>query len=251
MLVWLYDERYIVMSTSFQIDNKTMKVVSTAAAAVGYSSDYVTKLARDKKINAVQVGRQWFVDESSLQAYVEQSIAEQKIRQQQLSKARKVERGKRVPKKMTGADHVRKQQPAIAAMACIGIASILSVITFFPSTPKIFDGAQIVAATQSLDFKETHDGYEIAVGTTVEPQALPVEFSHTSIQTMTGSSSLQQGVLLLPQSGVTSTSTIEQMFSDDIKILTDERGVTYVARVNEFNEVISKIPFVVVPVEGM
>lgn len=233
-----------------------MSAVSIAATAVGYSSDYVTKLARDKKIHGIQIGRQWFVDESSLHAYVEQSSAEQKMRQQQLSEARKVERSAAAPQDtvvrvMTSTSHFTKQKNAIAAMALIGVASLYSVINFFPTPFSTFEGAQVVGATPVSEFQSADRGYKIAVGTTVEPQStqpLPVQFSQEATRTISDTHSFEHGILLLPQASLGATSTPEQLFSDEVKILTDEGGVQYVARVNKVNEVVSKVPFVVVPI---
>ena len=45
-------------------------LANEAGRAVGYSTNYVNRLAREGSITASRDGRQWFVDLSSLQGYV-------------------------------------------------------------------------------------------------------------------------------------------------------------------------------------
>jgi hypothetical protein len=77
------------MSSTFVLQDRELKSIRVAAYAVGYSSDYVTKLARDQKIFAVQVGRKWYVDQRSLEEYARTSAIEQKLRQQKLGDERR------------------------------------------------------------------------------------------------------------------------------------------------------------------
>lgn len=73
------------MSRTLDINGRLLHPVKEAAASVSYSRDYVTRLARENKIIATNVGRQWFVDLESLKGYIENVSIEQEIRKKQLS----------------------------------------------------------------------------------------------------------------------------------------------------------------------
>ena len=55
------------------------------AAEFGYTPDYVSKLAREGKIDGEKVGRIWFVEKSSFQSFLDHIEKEKELRRQQLS----------------------------------------------------------------------------------------------------------------------------------------------------------------------
>ncbi|MCA9365888.1 hypothetical protein KC723_03250, partial [Candidatus Kaiserbacteria bacterium] len=73
-------------------DEKNLIAVKEAAQAVGYSRDYITRLAREQKIIAAQISRQWFVNLGSLQSFVELVEIEKMARKNQLRAERQIER---------------------------------------------------------------------------------------------------------------------------------------------------------------
>ena len=79
------------MSTHVEIDGISFLTIKDAAKAFSYSRDYVARLAREGKIVATQVNRQWLIDAVSLQNFAEASELEQSVRKQQLSLERKRE----------------------------------------------------------------------------------------------------------------------------------------------------------------
>lgn len=56
-----------------------------------YTSDYISKLARDEKVLGTRVGRQWFVEPESLRTYIQQLEVEKQINKEKLSRQRKIE----------------------------------------------------------------------------------------------------------------------------------------------------------------
>lgn len=62
-----------------------------AAKMVGYTSDYVTRLAREGKVVAYQEGRQWFIDSDSVKLFELETKKEKTRRQEQLREERKRE----------------------------------------------------------------------------------------------------------------------------------------------------------------
>ena len=235
-----------------------MQRVSVAATLVGYSCDYVTKLARDQKITAVQVGRQWFVEVESLKQYAAESLAEQKVRQQELSDIRKAEREalqkKAAAEKIPTPFFVRvtQQKSSLAMFLLLSVASTYSLFHFSQRANSDTNIAQVAGSEIISEFQNAETDYEIAVGTTVsvqEPVSLQVDFSQESVR-LSDIKNIKNGILLLPHATSTDAMAPERLFSDKVKILTDEYGQQYVVRVDEQNEVVSKIPFVVVPVDS-
>lgn len=79
------------MSTNIEINGKTLIPIKEAVKQVSYSRDYLAKLAREQKIIATQVDRQWFIDLSSLRFFVQEAALEQELRNKKLRKERKRE----------------------------------------------------------------------------------------------------------------------------------------------------------------
>lgn len=79
------------MSDQIFINEKKYEAVSIIAQEFSYSTDYITRLAREKKITAVQLGRKWFVRGDSLASYAEVQQQEQQVRQKCLQQHRKNE----------------------------------------------------------------------------------------------------------------------------------------------------------------
>src|SRR3989338_416317 len=79
------------MSTLVEINGISFLPIKDAAKEFSYSRDYVARLAREGKIVATQVNRQWLIDGVSLQNFAEASELEQSVRKQQLSLERKRE----------------------------------------------------------------------------------------------------------------------------------------------------------------
>ena len=73
------------------VDGVEFLPARVAGRSVGYTSDYITKLAREEKLDAKRIGRQWFVSLDSLQKFVEESRQAQECRKAELSKERKAE----------------------------------------------------------------------------------------------------------------------------------------------------------------
>ncbi len=80
------------MSQSLCINKKEYLPSTVLAKQFKYSSDYISKLARDEKILATRVGRQWFAEPESLRVFALQADVESRMRQSLLSRERKTER---------------------------------------------------------------------------------------------------------------------------------------------------------------
>lgn len=65
--------------------------VKIAAERTGYTTDYLSRLAKNGKISATKTDDGWLLDESSLDAFVTESHEKRKVRAQALSEERKRE----------------------------------------------------------------------------------------------------------------------------------------------------------------
>lgn len=79
------------MSKEIVINGNTYEPSSVVAKRFGYTLDYVSRLARQGKVDATRVGRQWFVEEGSLRAFVLESDSRKKATREQLRRERKHE----------------------------------------------------------------------------------------------------------------------------------------------------------------
>lgn len=232
------------MSNALEIDGKILHPIKEAAQLVSYSRDYVTRLAREEKIIAQLVGRQWFVDVDSLRSYAEASAIEQELRKKQLSEERKRERMVREASEEMGTVQIEHSQRShsraisVAALVlCLGLVTGWGAYSLLQLSPSPQNVAQVsdstgqqpmVAPTAQVESKDT--------------SGLVPEYSSRDISDMP----IENGVLLLP-AATTSESVV--MFSDDVTVVEDEAGGMKVQRVDaEGNPVGNEIPFVVVPV---
>lgn len=79
------------MTAGVEINGVTLVPIKEAAVAVSYSRDYVSRLAREGKIVASQIGRQWFVDLDSLVVFSKSAELQEQARKQELRVERKSE----------------------------------------------------------------------------------------------------------------------------------------------------------------
>ncbi len=245
------------MTSSLDIDGKKMLSIKSVSVHTGYSRDYITRLAREQKIVATQVGRNWFVDLDSLEHYSAVMTMEQQVRQQQLSDERKRELKltelleKKLDEQTRQKHTLARRSKAIAAtVLLLGLMSGFAIerVPFVSvelnhqvaSTPFIqwfYEGASVAPAPEQKQKSVT------------PPVAEVLNFSHEAFHLSTMAQPAD-GILLLPAatSGTSSLADVKELFSDDVKILKDENGRQYVAQISKQGEVIRKIPFVVVPV---
>jgi hypothetical protein len=243
------------MVSSLDIDGKQMRSIKYVSAHSGYSRDYITKLAREGKIVAAQIGRNWFVDQDSVAHYAGIMEVEQKSRQQQLSEERKRElQIKEALEKKAAAQvlHRRRLARQSKVMACavllLGLTAGFALNQLPTVSTEITRQVASAPLVQAVSGKAgSAAGADVGVADTLPAGAL--NFSHEAFRLETLSDS-SQGILLLPNATTSETVNPEDLFSDEVQILTDDNGMTFAARVDAAGEVVEKIPFVVVPVNN-
>lgn len=79
------------MSEFFHLGNRKLIPLKDVSKIVPYSRDYVARLARDGRIAAAQVNRQWYIDADSLKNFFEHSQLEVQARGEYVRELRKQE----------------------------------------------------------------------------------------------------------------------------------------------------------------
>lgn len=79
------------MSQEVTINGKKFLPSATLAREFGYTLDYVSRLAREEKVEATRVGRVWFVEPSSLSFFVESAKEKKESARKQLKVERREE----------------------------------------------------------------------------------------------------------------------------------------------------------------
>ncbi|HEY0964465.1 MAG TPA: hypothetical protein VGE31_01575 [Candidatus Paceibacterota bacterium] len=230
------------MSATLEIDGKILHSIRAAAEATSYSRDYVTRLAREEKIIASQIGRQWYVDLDSLKTYEQSAELEQKNRHQQLSEIRKQERS--VHEQLRGEERPLRRVPVVSARvkrSAVSIAALIIMVgTVLHYTDDVLEGSK--AAGASLG------GLGPAIVSVPAPVTQPVftkpEFPSVNV-TLTKQPQLQNGVLVLPAG--TASSSLDDIFSDEAHLISDERGQRFVVRYDEAGRVVEKHPVMFAP----
>lgn len=112
------------MNDELHINGQTFCVVRVAANQVAYSKDYITRLAREQKIRAVRIGRNWYVDVAALAQYAEVQKLETEAHNRQLQHQRKLEFDLResISKQHVAVYHFQTQWAVYAVMTTCFIA---------------------------------------------------------------------------------------------------------------------------------
>jgi hypothetical protein len=251
------------MTQGIEIDGKTLLPIKEVVSTSSYSRDYITKLARDKKIEATFVGRQWFVETDSLKRYSELSAVEQELRKHQLSAERKREKKIHAAFQAQSEMHERKikslhSRALAAACLVLGLGLLGGGVSYgVVSDTALFKDAVTqkqyavpakaanTFALQTVTIEETKNNTQPEV-VLAESVVLPTDTETVaSIQSL---GNVEEGILLLPRVG-TSSDISTQAFSDNVEVRVSADGTESVVRVDaEGNQVGNPIQFVRVPV---
>ena len=243
------------MMSNLEINGKKLHSIKYASEQTGYSRDYITRLARDEKIVASQIGRKWFVDLDSLSSYASVMVLEQKVRQQKLSDERKQERQitELIEKKEILKVRHKRHLAIRSKVLATGVLSI-GLLTGLALEQASLVPAQLnpqVASVPFMQWLKNDDGGLVmssAKSTPTPVGAEVVDFSQEAFRLATMAEPTD-GILLLPTTQKGSPSLdVKKLFSDEVRIFSDETGQQYVAQIDQNGEPARNIPFVIVPV---
>ncbi len=259
------------MSTQLEINGVAFFPIKEAAKVVSYSRDYVAKLAREEKIVASQIGRQWYVDILSLKNFAEAALLEQEVRKQKLSDERKREQALKSQVATMRTLTVKKRRVAklrtkVAAMAVlmVGVAFGAGVNYFENTTLKISSDTAVarlgVAVPADVSFSETGalpvvrneaaplpaaQPMPTALYTTTANQPVFVEESSLATSTLSEASGI---FLLAKDAEVKDVASIAQLFSDPVRVEVED-GVGVVTYTDVQGED-TQYQFVTIPKEA-
>ncbi len=257
------------MLAQVQINGDSFLPIKEAAKLVLYSRDYVARLAREQKIVAMQVERQWYVDTVSLKNFAEAAELEQTVRHHQLSLERKREQITKQKIVLIKSDVKKKArsirlEAQLVATFVLGFglmtgAGIYTASALFSlqsksvaqvgeaMTTPVVPVANIAVSTSTIaeDIFAVAKPQATTLLTTIVEQPLFVDEAETRAM----SASDSEGVFLLSRNGeVRNAEAVKALFSDDVavKFLDDNTGViTYTPEKGKANEFM----FVSVPAE--
>jgi hypothetical protein len=238
------------MEAHIEIDGKQLTSIREASGEVSYSRDYVTRLAREGKIVASLIGRQWFVDSESLKNYAAQAQMEAESRKALLSEERKNEQLFHKEKERLASEQTKKYSQ-LHKKAILVATFVLSFglssgagghAGFLPQLASLSSGVSSTQATQSgVDASAASE--KIIFQENPSP-ATPSIFADRKVTSFEPG---QNGVLIIPSSA---TSSVSEVFSDEVEIRTASSGEQTAVLIDSDGEGSSReVPFVIVPVK--
>jgi len=236
-----------------EIDGKKLTSIKEACSDVTYSRDYVTRLAREGKIIASLIGRQWFVDVDSLKNYAAQSQVESELRKAQLSEERKQEQLFHKTKEQQQVAH-QQVASSVRTRAMMASGSVLALgltlgvfgytvfatpfnlnFAFSPSPSGVTQSSQAAANANSVPAQDN---------VTKDTKDTALEFSTKDVANFASS---ENGILILPRGESVDPADV---FSDEVEIRTATSGQQTAVLVSvDADQADRAVPFVLVPVK--
>lgn len=236
------------MNSVLEINGKKLHSIKDAMQVVSYSRDHLTRLAREKKIFATLIGKQWYVDLDSLRNYSEAAHLEQLVRTERLSaerkRALKIKQSLEVAEQRRAARARQAKSSARVAVATFCTIGVLSGVWLHGYGINHF-----ATVLQSLN---TTDATTVMIATTEEET--PVLFNEHSIVNYDDDgvvmrsrsfASAQTGVFLIPTVATSTDPTA--LISDSVAVVETPTGQAFVRVDANGVPFGSEIPFVIVP----
>jgi len=225
------------MSQQLVIDGKIYLPSSILARQFSYTSDYLAKLAREEKVDATRVGRQWYITETSLQQFVSEAQESKAKRSEELREERRLEREHHEVATVTASSEVittttTTLSPAAAAPVTPALLQTLLVVVCglalgttgyyayqvsneLTQYDEMVTGQQTAALDYSVVWRWLFGSTEVVVIDPAVPAPSQEKLPPTDY-------SVQNAMLMLD--GETSTATakaIQESFSDEVGVTFD------------------------------
>ncbi len=236
------------MSSQIEINGVELVPLKLAAKQVSYSRDYLSKLARDKKVVATQIGRQWFIDMASLQNFVEVSNIEQSLRKKNLREERKRELTAKQELQVLSEEMISKKNSFRQRSL---IVSMLVLFFGFFTGAVVYTGADItnklnlsipassLIAQSTMEVTVLGSKESTAVSTTIMEYPLFMDEEDTRVMNTN-----PDGIFLLAREGrIESSEDIASLFSDPVAVEFENENTGIVKYKNELGD-ITEFPFV-------
>jgi excisionase family DNA binding protein len=241
------------MKSTLDINGRSFAPIKEAALLTTYSRDYITRLAREGKIAASYLGRQWFVDVDSLRQYAEHVALEQEVRKRQLSEERKQERQLREATEELHTLHVKKASTVharslVATFLVLGVGLVGGIASYASLPFFAIPSLEVDSARTSQPALSSQAQAQLPSMVAVETPSTPTKTA-TYAERPLSVDGQHEGILLLPATGEVTPETVPALFSDHVEVELAADGTTTVVPVDGAGRRIGNpIPFVVVPV---
>lgn len=240
------------MSEELIINGKKCLPIKEVALRTRYTRDYIAKLARDGSIVGVQVGRQWFIDDTSLAKFIETTELEAEVRKRHLSRERRREREVKVEIKnrfdvVVSNPRYGARLGVMRALAVV-VCGVLSGYTLYVAPDVLRNTNTLQKAQPLLPFTEQTTTSRESVEHELPVVSAVLErpkFSDTHEVRRFGSDT--QGVLLLP-AGLEQGPVVTEYFSDPVVVDFQAPGVGTVSIPSAEGFSTTSLSFVTVPV---
>ena len=219
--------------------------LSVAVTLVSYSRDYIGRLAREGKIVAEQIDREWYVSRESLLNFAEHAALEDSVKKKILSLSRKndLEVKDFYTQKVSGITARQNQigTRSLALTLLVLMGGLLPGYLFYTN-------ANVLVANASASVLETLASLSVTSGAqnanvrSAKGDASPewtdglVVESHEAI-------AMDGGIVLFPTIQSNDVETVENLFSDDVTVVITSTTTGFVRSADGTSE----LPFVRVP----
>ncbi|MBI4086487.1 hypothetical protein HY416_00695, partial [Candidatus Kaiserbacteria bacterium] len=116
---------------------------SEAASVFGYTGDYISRLAREKKITGQRIGREWFVDKQTLVSFIASVGKKKAVRGEAIRKQRKAEQQifasaeeVGLPKLFPSAQLARRARTLASAFGVVFVGSMVGLLLYMQPNDK-------------------------------------------------------------------------------------------------------------------
>jgi hypothetical protein len=231
------------MSSAVQLGKAQLIPVKEAAEFVPYSRDYVARLAREGKVVAVQIDRQWFVDVISLQNFFAHATIEEEVRKRHLSSKRKRDlEVKEVYQNHLAAIAAKRSRLSRVAFlqTCFVLLCGFGTGLFFISANEWGDAVHVQSLAQVFLRKPAVQTASVAAKNVLPTTTLQAVDAHVYVTDE--SLDVRRGIVVLPDAEA-GAGAVEDFFSDPVTV---EMTSTTTGEIR--NSVSNEtIPFVKVP----
>lgn len=251
------------MTAGVEINGVTLVPIKEAAVAVSYSRDYVSRLAREGKIVASQIGRQWFVDLDSLVTFSKSAELQDEARREVLRVERKSELKTKEALDVLESftfEKVRSQHfDAVGvsfAALCLGFVVGISLYASsqFSNSPVFALVSEWTNLANSLVPETTNYPASVSesLATVTEPKETllltsvverPIFITEADTRSLEASAA---GVLVFAPGELASVEAVGSLFSDDVTVTFTENNSGVIQYEQSTGEVVA-YPFVSVP----
>ncbi len=203
-----------------------------AGRQFGYTNDYISRLAREKKVMGMRVGRQWYVDARSLETFIARSEDAKKEYSLRLREERKKERVTVAKVATQKTEFVPLQGSRAQALAKAGMVMCVSVVLggliFSAShtfTKEDMQNANILTALREFALRLYGLGAAPPrYAPEITSRAMDVSVATPAPALAAEATNDSRAMVVLPSGDTTPNADIERAFSDQVQVERDRDG---------------------------